>query len=113
MTRPSGDNDGSNSSHGRWVTRVRPVPSALMDQTAWELSKTIRPESEVDPSPLPHAPTTRTMAREVAKTRDQLMPFLHPAWPGSSRPSGEIQLTGRGKRRLLSGRCFAAGCRTK
>src|SRR5437667_381061 len=47
MKRPSGDNDGSNSGQGDRVRRLSPVPSALMDQTSWKLSKTIRPESEV------------------------------------------------------------------
>src|SRR6266536_3111457 len=47
MKRPSGDNDGSNSGQGDRVSRLSPVPSALMDQTSWKLSKTIRPESAV------------------------------------------------------------------
>src|SRR5438034_3314196 len=47
MKRPSGDNDGSNSGQGERVSLLSPVPSALIDQTSWKLSKTIRPESEV------------------------------------------------------------------
>src|SRR5437867_1981294 len=47
MNRPSGDHAGWNSGPGERVSRLRPVPSALMDQTSWKLSKTIRPESEV------------------------------------------------------------------
>src|ERR687887_306756 len=47
MKRPSGDHAGSNSGQGDRVRRLSPVPSALMDQTSWRLSKTIRPESEV------------------------------------------------------------------
>src|SRR5947208_15029459 len=47
MKRPSGDHDGSNSGQGERVRRLSPVPSALMDQTSWKLSKTIRPESDV------------------------------------------------------------------
>src|SRR5919198_4062120 len=46
MRAPSGDQVASNSGHGDRVRRVRPVPSALMDQTSWKLSKMIRPESE-------------------------------------------------------------------
>src|SRR6266540_673717 len=44
---PSGDHVASKSGPGDRVRRVRPVPSALMDQTSWKLSKTMRPESEV------------------------------------------------------------------
>src|SRR5439155_26011947 len=47
MKRPSGDHVGWNSGSGERVSRLSPVPSALMDQTSWKLSKTIRPESEV------------------------------------------------------------------
>src|SRR6266545_6776906 len=47
MKRPSGDKAGPNSGQGDRVSRLSPVPSALMDQTSWRLSKTIRPESEV------------------------------------------------------------------
>src|SRR5919204_505894 len=47
MKRPSGDHDGSNSGQGDRVRRLSPVPFALMDQMSWELSKTIRPESDV------------------------------------------------------------------
>src|SRR5437867_12767109 len=47
MKRPSGDHVGSNSGQGDRVRRLSPVPSALMDQTSWKLSKTIRFESEV------------------------------------------------------------------
>src|SRR5262245_43427378 len=47
MRRPSGDNDGSNSRQGDLVRRLRPGPSALIDQTSWMLSKTIRPDSEL------------------------------------------------------------------
>src|SRR5437773_7779525 len=53
MKRPSGDHVAWNSGQGDRVSRLSPVPSALMDQTAWKLSKAIRPESEV-----------RSMARE-------------------------------------------------
>src|SRR6266540_2565233 len=44
---PSVDHVASKSGPGDRVRRVRPVPSALMDQTSWKLSKTMRPESEV------------------------------------------------------------------
>src|SRR5439155_4050296 len=47
MKRPSGDHVGSNSGPGERVRRLSPAPSALIDQTSWKLSKTIRPESEV------------------------------------------------------------------
>src|SRR5919197_477108 len=47
MKRPSGDHDGSNSGQGDRARRLSPAPSALMDQTSWKLSKTIRPESAV------------------------------------------------------------------
>src|SRR2546428_9200864 len=47
MKRPSGDHAAWNSGQGDRVRRLSPVPSALMDQTSWKLSKTIRPESEV------------------------------------------------------------------
>src|SRR6266542_4174391 len=47
MKRPSGDKAGPNSGQGDRVSRLSPVPSALMDQTSWRLSKTIRPESQV------------------------------------------------------------------
>src|SRR5256885_1505124 len=47
MKRPSGDHVGWNSGSGERVRRLSPAPSALMDQTSWKLSKTIRPESEV------------------------------------------------------------------
>src|SRR5881396_4304612 len=51
MKPPSGDHVGWNSGSGERVRRLSPVPSALMDQTSWKLSKTIRPESEVRPMP--------------------------------------------------------------
>src|SRR5438128_5236559 len=47
MKRPSGDHVGWNSGSGERVRRLSPVPYALMDQTSWKLSNTIRPESEV------------------------------------------------------------------
>src|SRR5438093_13411048 len=47
MKRPSGDHVAWNSGSGERVSRLSPEPSALMDQTSWKLSKTIRPESEV------------------------------------------------------------------
>ena len=47
MKRPSGDHVAWNSGQGDRVSRLSPVPSALMDQTSWKLSKTMRPESEV------------------------------------------------------------------
>ncbi len=50
---PSGDHVASNSGQGDPVRRVRPVPSALMDQTSRKLSKTIRPESEVTADRVP------------------------------------------------------------
>ena len=55
MKRPSGDHVAWNSGQGDRVRRLSPVPSALMDQTSWKLSKTMRPgsdESEMDPPPL-------------------------------------------------------------
>src|SRR6266496_1506298 len=111
MKRPSGDHDGSNSGQGERVSRLSPVPSALMDQTSWKVLKTIRPDSEDSEMESPpllgpeasgvratggasgptlHAPTTRTKATEVVRMRPHLMrllvmPLLRPGWPGSSR----------------------------
>src|SRR5438093_9042890 len=96
MKRPSGDHVGSNSGQGDRVSRLSPVPSALMDQTSWTLSKTMRPESdesEMDPppllgpdasedratggapGPLLHAPAARITAMEVVRMRPNLMPL--------------------------------------
>src|SRR5438477_384035 len=100
MKRPSGDNDGSNSGHGECVRRLSPVPSALMDQTSWKLSKTIRPESEVrstgdsvvgewttrkpdgttgEPdAPPPTAPEQPASRKRATTTVASRMPPLHP-----------------------------------
>src|SRR6058998_1147639 len=97
MKRPSGDHVGSNSGQGDRVRRLSPVPSALMDQTSWKLSKTIRPESEArsigdpvgasvlgegttrepdgtgdpgaPPPPAPEQPASRTRVRTTVATR--------------------------------------------
>src|SRR5919201_1110558 len=103
IKRPSGDNDGSNSGQGDRVRRLRPVPSALMDQTSWKSSKTIRPESEVisiakstlasipgettsgepvgPPSADPEQPASTTTVRTTVAVR---IPLLRRAWPGGS-----------------------------
>src|SRR5262249_11236801 len=46
MKRPPSDNDGSNSGQGECVSRLRPVPSALIIHTSSWLSKAILPDSE-------------------------------------------------------------------
>src|ERR671935_237723 len=73
MKRPSGDHDGSNSGQGDRVRRLSPVPFALMDQMSWELSKTIRPESDVrsiaPPPPDPEQPASRMKVRTAVVTR--------------------------------------------
>src|SRR6266513_4454236 len=99
MKRPSGDHVAWNSGQGDRVRRLSPVPSALMFQTSWKLSKTMRPESdenEMDPplfgseasddratggapGPLLHAPAAMITAMEVARMRPSL----------SSMPGGE------------------------
>src|SRR6266536_229280 len=53
MRVPSGDHDGSKSGPGECVSRVRPVPSASMAHTSSKLSNAIRPDSDMDPPPLP------------------------------------------------------------
>src|SRR6266571_738273 len=109
IVSPSGDHVASKSGQVEWARRVRPVPSAFMDQTSWRLSKTMRPERAVmgectplgkfspgvgvasgprGADPLEHPPTTRTAATDVVRMRLHFMPFLRLGWPSGSRRTG-------------------------